>query len=106
MSLSVLIFVNLARQDAHVWAVEPDGDTQFAAKLVSGASVRLLSTLHQNWSVVAGESYAIPASDKNRIFIIGSGGVYQVDHTQAISAESGAIPADFDYPSSGGGGWP
>lgn len=106
MSLSVLIFVNLGRQDAHVWAVEENGDTQFAAKLGSGESVRLLSAARQKWNVVAGESYDISASDKNRIFIIGSGGVYQVDHTQAIAAESGAIPSDFDYPSSGGGGWP
>ncbi len=106
MSLSVLIFVNLSRQDAHVWAVEQDGDTQFAAKLAAGASHRLLSAADQKWSVVAGESYDIPASDKNRIFIIGSGGVYQVDHTQGLAADSGAIPADFEYPTSGGGGWP
>lgn len=106
MSLSVLIFVNLGRQDAHIWAVEPDGDTQYAAKLAAGASLRTLSPAHQKWSVVIGESYEIPASASNRVFIIGSGGVYEVDHTRAVAAESGAIPADFDFPGSSGMGWP
>lgn len=106
MSLSVLIFVNLGRQDAHIWAVEQDGNTQFAAKLGSGASLRLLSPAEQKWSVVAGENYEIPASDKNRVFIVGSGGVYHVDQTQGLAAESGVIPPDFDFPGMGGGGWP
>lgn len=106
MSLAVLIFVNLGRQDAQVWAVEAGGDTQFAAKLASGASVRLLSAADQKWSVVAGESYEIAASDKNRIFIVGAGGVYETDRMKGVTAESGAVPADFDYPGLGGGGWP
>lgn len=106
MSLSVLIFVNLGRQDAHVWALAQDGDTQFAAKLASGASTRLLSTAEQKWSVVAGENYEIPAANKNRVFIIGAGGVYEIDHTRAVAADSGAIPADFDFPAGGIGGWP
>jgi hypothetical protein len=106
MSLAVLIFVNLGRQDVHVWAVEGDGDMQFAAKLASGASIRLLSPAEQKWSVVAGESYEIAASDKNRIFIVGAGGVYEADRMKGLTAESGAIPADFDYPAGGLGGWP
>lgn len=106
MSLSVLIFVNLGRQDAYVWAVENDTPTQFVGKLASGDTLRHLSTGGQKWNVVAGESFDVPASDKNRIYIIGTAGVYEVEHVRALVADSGAIPADFDFPVGGSGGWP
>lgn len=106
MSLSVLIFVNLSRQDAHIWALEHDGSTQFVAKLNSGDTLRHLSAVGQKWSIVTGDNYELAAAEQNQVFLIGSSGVYLVDHTRAIAAESGAIPADFDFPGVGGGGWP
>ena len=106
MSLTVLVFVNLSRQDAHIWALEHDGDTQFVAKLGSGDTLRHLSSVGQRWSIVASDNFEFAATDKNRVYLIGSAGVYEVDHTRALAAESGAIPSDFDFPGSGGMGWP
>ena len=104
MGSKVLVFVNLSRGDAHIWAVEDDGDTQFIAKLCSGDSVRHLSSTGQKWSVVANDSYPITVGEKNRVYIIGSAGVYEVENAHPLTAESGAIPGDFDYPMYGGGG--
>lgn len=106
MSLTVLIFANLSSQDAHIWAVGADGSNQFVARLAPGATLRHLSAPAQKWSIVANDSYEVVADDKNRVFIVGAGGVYQVDSVKALAAESGTAPADFDFPSYGGGGWP
>jgi hypothetical protein len=106
MSLTVLIFANLSRQDAHLWVAEEDGTNQFVARLAPGATVRHLSAPKQKWSVVADETFNLEASDKNRVYLIGSAGVYEVDHTRPVPAEGGAVPADFDFPGMGGGGWP
>lgn len=106
MSLTVLVFVNLSRQDAHLWAVGADGVTQFAATLASGGAVRQLSAPEQKWTIVSEENYTLTATDKNRVYFIGSSGVYEVDQPKPLTAESGAVPADFDFPSYSGGGWP
>lgn len=106
MSLTVLIFANLSSQDAHIWAVEANGANQFVARLAPGATLRHLSASGQKWSIVAGDNYEVDADDKNRVYIIGAGGVYQVETVKALKAESGAAPSDFDFPSFGGGGWP
>jgi hypothetical protein len=106
MNSVTLVFVNLSRQDAHIWAVQEDGDTQFLARLGSGESVRQLSTTGAKWSIVAGDSYPIAVGDKNRVYLIGSSGVYEVENAHGLTAESGAIPADFDFPAYGGGGFP
>ncbi len=106
MALTVLIFVNLSRQDAHVWALGDDGENQFVAKLAPGATLRHLSAPDQKWNVVTSDSFEILAGSKNVVYLIGSTGVYQVASTTAVPTESGAIPADFDFPGMGGGGWP
>ena len=106
MSLTVLIFANLSSQDAHIWAVGADGSNQFVARRAPGATLRHLSAPAHTWSIVANDSYEIVADDKKRVFIVGAGGGHQVDSVKALAAESGAAPADFDFPSYGGGGWP
>ena len=106
MSNVVLIFANLSRQDAHVWALADDGEPQFVAKLGSGATVRHLSETGKKWSIVANDGYSFTVGDKNRIFIIGSSGVYEVENARPLTADSGVIPGDFDFASFGGGGWP
>jgi hypothetical protein len=106
MSLTVLIFVNLSSQDAHIWAVEPEGASQFVARLAPGATLRHLSPPEQKWNIVASDSYELQADDKNRVYIIGAAGVYRVESVNALAADSGASPSDFDFPHQGGGGWP
>jgi hypothetical protein len=106
MSQTILIFANLGRQDAHIWVAEEDGTNQFVAKLASGATLRHLSMPGQRWNVVAEETYEVRATDKNRVYLIGSAGLYEVDHTRAVPSDGGTVPADFDFPGMGGGGWP
>lgn len=106
MSLTVLIFVNLSSQDAHIWAVGENGANQFVARLAPGSSLRHLSAPGQKWSIVASDSFEIEADDKNSVFIIGASGAYRVESVKPLTADSGASPADFDFPSQGFGGWP
>jgi hypothetical protein len=108
MNSTVVIFVNLSQEDARVWAVAPDDSTQFVATLASGASVRHLSAPGQKWSVVTSDSFPIPAGDKNRVYIIGSSGVYEVESVRGVAADSGTVPPNMiEFPVGGGsGGWP
>ena len=106
MSLTVLIFANLGSQDAHIWSVGADGDNQFVARLAPGATLRHLSAPAQMWNIVASDSYPVQADDTNRVYIIGAAGVYRVETVKALTGDSGSSPADFEFPSQGGGGWP
>jgi hypothetical protein len=106
MSLTVLIFVNLSRQDAHIWALDGEGENQFVATLAPGDTLRQLSAPTQKWNVVTGDNFEFAAGNKNTVYLIGSTGVYHVTGAAPLPTESGAIPADFDFPSYGGGGWP
>ena len=106
MSLTVLIFVNLSNQDAHIWAVGENGANQFVARLAPGVALRHLSAPGQKWSIVASDSFEVEADDKNRVFIVGTSGAYRVESVKSLTADSGAAPSDFDFPSFGGGGWP
>jgi hypothetical protein len=106
MSHTILVFVNLSRQDAFVSLIEADGNAIFAAKLAAGQVSRQISTAGEKWSITSSDSFPITASDKNQVYLIGTSGVYEVDAPRAIAPESGAAISDFDFPAYGGGGWP
>lgn len=106
MSYTILVFVNLSRQDAFVSLVEPDGNAIFAAKLASGQVARQISTAGEKWSITASDVFPLTVGDKHRVYLIGTAGVYEVDAPRPLPPESGAKPTDFDFPSFGGGSWP
>jgi hypothetical protein len=107
MSQSViLVFVNLGREHAFVSVSDDQGVPQLAAALGVGDSARQFAAVGSTWSVVAKETYQITAGDKNRVYLIGSGGLYEVENVRGLAAESGASSTDFDLPAMGGGGFP
>lgn len=106
MSATILVFVNLSRSDAYVSVDDANGQEQFVAQVKTGAAERQAAAAGQKWSVVANDTYKFTAGDKNRVYLIGASGVYEVDAPRPLAADSGAKPGDFDFPASGGGGWP
>jgi len=106
MSHTILVFVNLSRQDAFVSLVEADGNALFVAKLASAQVTRQISTAGEKWSITASDVFPLTAGDQNRVYLIGANGVYEVDAPHPLAPESGAKPTDFDFPAFGGGSWP
>ncbi len=106
MSHTILVFVNVGRSDAFVYLNESADTSLFVAKLAAGASTRQIATSGETWSVTAGDSYTINVGDKNRVYLIGTSGVYEVDAPRALTPESGAETSSFDFPIGGIGGWP
>lgn len=106
MSHTILVFVNASRQDAFVYFNEPDGSTLLASKLAAGQSSRQVTRSGEKWSVTAGDTYTLTASDQNRLYLIGSSGVYEVDNPRALAPDGGGETSDFDFPAGPGGTWP
>jgi hypothetical protein len=106
MSHTILDFVNASRQDAFVYLNEADGGTLLIAKLGAGQMTRQVATAGEKWSVTANDAYSITAGDKNRVYLIGSGGVYEVESPRALTPDGGGATTDFDFPVGGGGSWP
>jgi hypothetical protein len=77
---------------------------QFVAKILPGSSERQVSTSGLVWSVVSSDTFEITADDKNHVYLIGTGGVYVVEKTSAVTAESGMRPTDAEFPLNIGGG--
>lgn len=102
----ILNFVNLSRQDAFLSVGDSTGEPQSVGKILPGEVSRQATVEGLTWTVVGSDSYQITAADKNRVYIIGSQGVYEVQNARALTAESGAPPVDFDFPVGGSGGWP
>lgn len=106
MKVVILNFVNLSRQDAYLSVADASGEVQSVGKILPGEVSRQATVEGLVWTVVGSDSYPITASDKNRVYIIGSQGVYEVRDAKPLTAESGAVAADFDFPAAGAGGWP
>lgn len=106
MKIAILNFVNLSRQDAYLSVGDGSGEPQPVGKILPGQVSRQATVEGLVWTVVGNDSYQITASVKNRVYIIGSQGVYEVREAKPLTAESGAAAADFDYPVGGSGGWP
>lgn len=102
----ILAFVNLGREHAFVSATDADGVPQLVAALGVGQSTRQYAPVGSTWSVVAQDTFQLTAGDKNRVYLIGSSGMYEVESTRGLKPESGAAPADLDLPAFGGSGWP
>jgi hypothetical protein len=106
MSHTILVFVNVSRNDAFVYLNEADGSTLLATKLAAGESARQITRAGEKWSVTTSDTYTLTASEQNRVYLIGSGGVYEVDNPRALTPDGGGEINDFDFPSFGGGPWP
>ncbi|RIK30037.1 MAG: hypothetical protein DCC52_06865 [Chloroflexi bacterium] len=106
MSHTILVFVNVSRQDAFIYFNTSEGNTLLAGKLAAGESARQIARAGEKWSVTAGDTYTLTVGDQNRVYLIGSGGVYEVDKPRALTPDGGGATNDFDFPSFGGGPWP
>ncbi len=106
MSHTILVFVNVSRQDAFVYLNQADDNSLFVAKLAAGQSTRQVANAGEIWNVTAGDAYPIKVGEKNRVYLIGTSGVYEVDAPRALPSEGGAASGDFDFPVGGQGSWP
>lgn len=104
MGVTVVSFVNLGRQDAFLSAADAGGEPHFVARISPGQAVRQAAMPGSKWMVVANDNYPITAGAASQVFLISGGGVYMVENAKAVPAESGAAPADIDFPSIIGGG--
>lgn len=106
MSHTILVFVNVSRNDAFLYLNEADGSTLSVGKIAAGQISRQVASAGTKWSITASDTYTLTASDKNRVYLVGSGGVYEVDNPRAIVPDGGGDTSDFDFPIGGAGGWP
>lgn len=107
MEHSILVFVNVSRNDAFLYLNTADGSALFVSKVAAGQCARQVARAGDKWSVTAGDTFMLTTDDKNRVYLIGSGGVYQVENPRALTPDGGGETRDFDFPIGGGlGGWP
>lgn len=106
MSHTILVFVNVSRNDAFVYLNQGNDNSLLVSKLAAGQSSRQVTSAGDKWSITANDTYTITTTDKNRVYLIGSSGVYQVESPQAITPDAGGVVTDFDFPAGGGGAWP
>lgn len=106
MSHTILVFVNVSRNDAFLYLNEADGSTLSVGKIAAGQIVRQVTRAGDKWSITASDTYTLTASDKNRVYLIGSGGVYEVDNPRALVPDGGGETSDFDFVGGTGGMWP
>lgn len=104
MSLAVLSFVNLSRQDAFLSVRDATGELQFVAIVAPGSVLRQATTAGWKWNLVANDSIEFSAQDKNTVYLISGTGVHEVTDAQMLVVKSEASAADFDFPSVIGGG--
>lgn len=106
MALVILSFVNLSRQDAFLSVGEANGEQQYVIRLAPGQATRQSAAAGQTWSVVASDTFQIPAPDKNRVYLISASGIYRVETTTSLASESGVSMDDPDFRGEIGGGAP
>lgn len=106
MSHTILVFVNVSRNDAFLYLNETDGSTLSVGKIAAGQIVRQVTREGDKWSITASDTYTLTASEKNCVYLIGSSGVYQVDNPRALVPDGGGETSDFDFPAGGIGSWP
>ncbi len=108
----MLIFVNLRRSDAFLSVNNAEGIPEFIATLSPAQATRQTAAAGSVWSVTTLDnvnySYQVTARDQNRVYLIGSQGLYQVEQATALSTDGSVLSdgASFPVGGGGGGGWP